>query len=117
MSDEELEPFDVAGPSEPVPEPEEPAEPQRRGAAAVAEKRYLCITIVDHNPVIEGTGEESFVNVRIPVGLAEAGLRMVPEGKLGKIEPELIVEMIEEGALGELINIKEEKKSISIRVE
>jgi len=83
----------------------------------VAEKRYLCITIVDHNPIIEGTGEESFINVRIPVSLAEAGLRMVPEGKMGRIEPELIVEMIEEGAVGELINIKEEKKSISIRVE
>lgn len=115
MSDEELEPFEVAGVPEPEPEP--PAVPERRGAPAVAEKRYLCITIVDHNPIIEGTGEESFINVRIPVSLAEAGLRMVPEGKMGRIEPELIVEMIEEGAVGELINIKEEKKSISIRVE
>jgi len=83
----------------------------------VAEKRYLCITIVDHNAVIEGTGEESYINLRVPVALAEAGLRMVPEGKLGKIDPELIVEMIEEGASGELINLHEEKKTLSIRIE
>jgi hypothetical protein len=42
---------------------------------------------------------------------------MVPANKLGNVEPELIVEMIEEGATGELININEEKKTLSIRVE
>lgn len=83
----------------------------------MAEKRYLCITVVDHNAVIEGTGEESYINLRIPVALAEAGLRMVPEGKLGRIDPAMIVEMIEEGATGELINVHEEKKSVSIRIE
>lgn len=114
MSEEGLEPFEVAEPTEPEPEPEEI--PQRRGAE-VADRKYLCVTIVDHNAVIEQTGEESYINVRIPVALAEAGLRMVPEGKLGRIEPGLIVEMIEEGATGELISIKEEKKTISIRVE
>jgi len=114
MSDEGLETFEVSEPSEP--EPQKPSTPERRGAP-VAERRYLCITIVDHNPVIEGTGEESYVNIRVPVALAEAALRLVPEGKLGRIEPELIVEMIEEGASGELINIKEEKKAISVRVE
>ncbi|MFW6119203.1 MAG: hypothetical protein ACOC7S_02610 [Planctomycetota bacterium] len=114
MSDEGLETFEVSEPSEP--EPERSSTPERR-ATPVAERRYLCITIVDHNPVIEGTGEESYINMRVPVALAEASLRLVPEGKLGRIDPELIVEMIEEGASGELINIKEEKKSISVRVE
>jgi len=83
----------------------------------VAEKRYLCVTVVDHNAVIEQTGEESYINLRIPVALAEAGLRMVPEGKLGRIDPQLIVDMVEEGATGELVNIAEEKKSITIRIE
>ena len=83
----------------------------------MAEKRYLCITIVDHNAVIEGTGDESYINMRIPVALAEAALRMVPEGKLGKLDPALIVEMIEEGATGELVNIRDKTKMISIRVE
>jgi len=114
MSDEGLETFEVSG--TPEPEPARPSRPERR-VGTVAEKRYLCITIVDHNAVIEGTGEESYINLRVPVALAEAGLRMVPEGKLGKIDPELIVEMIEEGASGELINLHEEKKTLSIRIE
>ncbi|MHC4480878.1 MAG: hypothetical protein ACYS8K_02495 [Planctomycetota bacterium] len=114
MSDEGLDTFEVSGTPEPEPEPE--ATPER-GERAVAEKRYLRVTIVDHNAIIDQTGEESYVNLRIPLALAEAGLRMVPEGKLGSVEPELIVEMIEEGATGELVNLTEEKKQISIRVE
>jgi len=114
MSDEGLETFEVSG--GPEPEPERPARPERR-VAPMAEKRYLCVTIVDHNAIIEQTGEESYVHLRIPVALAEAGLKMVPPGKLGTIDAGLIVEMIEEGATGELINLTEEKKTISIRVE
>jgi len=114
MSEEGLEPFEVAQPAEPEPQKAQRAE---RKGAAVAEKKYLCITVVDHNAVIEQTGEESYINLRIPVALAQSALKMVPEGKLGRIEPDLIVEMIEEGATGELINISEEKKTISIRVE
>lgn len=114
MSDEGLETFEVS--EEPEPEPEPVARAERRGGP-VPERKYLCITIVDHNAIIEQTGEESYVNLRVPAAFAEAGLKMVPEGKLGRIDPELVVEMIEEGATGELINIKEEKKTISIRVE
>ena len=114
MSDEGLETFEVSGAQEP--EPARQSRPERR-AGTVAERRYLCITIVDHNAVIEGTGEESYINLRIPVALAEAGLRTIPEGKLGRIDPAMIVEMIEEGATGELINLHEEKKTVSIRIE
>ena len=114
MSDEGLETFEVSG--APEPEPEKKARPERR-AGAVAERRYLCVTIVDHNAIIEQTGEESFISLRIPVALAEAGLKTIPEGKLGRIDPQLIVDMIEEGATGELINMTEEKKSITIRVD
>lgn len=112
MSDEGLETFEVSD----MPEPE-PAPRAERRAATVAEKRYLCITVVDHNAVLEDTGEESYINLRIPVALAEAGLRMVPEGKLGNMDPALIVEMIEEGATGELINVTERNKTLSVRVE
>ena len=72
---------------------------------------------MDHNPVVEGTDDVSYIDIRIPVSLAEAGLKMVPQGKLGSIDPSLIVQMIELGADGELIKINEEKKSVSIRVE
>jgi len=114
MSDEGLETFEVSGP--PEPETARNASAERRGGG-MAEKRYLCITVVDHNAVIEQTGEQSYINLRIPVALAEAALKMVPEGKLGGVDPQIIVDMIEEGATGELINLTEEKKSISIRVE
>jgi hypothetical protein len=114
MSDEGLETFEVSGP--PESEPERRAKTERRGAT-VAEKRYLYVTIVDHTAIIEQTGEESFISLRIPVALAEAGLKTIPEGKLGRIDPQLIVDMIEEGATGELISITEEKKTISIRVD
>lgn len=117
MSDE-LETFEVSEPTEPEPEPEqeEPSRSERR-TTAVAERRYLCITVVDHTPILDGTDEQSYINVRIPVALAAAGLRMVPEAKLENIEPDLIVEMIQEGAVGELVDIRQEKKSITIRVE
>ena len=105
MSSEEMETFQVS-----------PAEKPRR-KEPVAEKRFLHITVVDHNPVVEGTDDVSYVDMKIPVVMAEAGLKMVPGGKLGNIDPSLIVQMIELGADGELINIKEEKKSISIRIE
>jgi hypothetical protein len=114
MADDGLETFEISEP--PQPEPARPVRSERR-TAIVADRKFLCVTVVDHNPVIDGTGEESYINIRVPVSLAEAGLRMIPDGKLGRIQPELIVEMIEDGAMGELINIKEEKKSISIRVE
>lgn len=114
MGDEGLKPFAVS--NVPEPQPETPPARERR-AETVADKRYLCVTIVDHNAVIEGTGEESYVNLRIPVALAQSGLKMVPEGKLGRIDPDLIVEMIEEGATGTIVDITEEKKTISVRVE
>jgi len=86
MSEEGVETFQVS--------PQE--EPQRR--QAVAEKRFLHVTVVDHNPVIEGTDEVSYVDVRIPLGM-------------------LIVQMVNMGAEGDLVRMNEEKKTIHIRVE
>jgi hypothetical protein len=103
MSEEET--FEVSA--------EEPA--ARR--ESVAEKRVLHITVVDHTPIVEGNDEVSYIDLKIPLGMAEAGLKMVPEGKLGQVDPDLIVQMVEMGAVGELVNINEEKKTVSIRVE
>ena len=105
MSHEEAETFEVS--------PKE--QPRRR--EPVPEKKILHITIVDHTPVVEGTDDVSFIDLRVPVAMAEAGLRMVPEGKLGSIDPALVVQMIELGADGEIIKINEEKKTVSIRLE
>ena len=105
MSNEEMETFQVSPPEKP------------RRKETVAEKKFLHITIVDHNPVVEGTDDVSYIDLKIPVALAEAGLKMVPQAKLGNIDPALIVEMIELGADGEIIKINEEKKSINIRIE
>ncbi len=105
MSDEGAETFEIA--------PEE--KPERR--KKVAEKKFLHVTVVDHNPIVEGTDEVSYVDIRIPLALAEAGLKMIPAAKLGNIDPALIVQMVEMGATGEIVKINEEKKTISIRVE
>ena len=80
-------------------------------------KKHLHITIVDHQPAVEGTDEESYINLRIPAHLAESGLAMVPDEKWGQIDPDLIVEMVEDGVEGEIININEEKKTINVRVD
>jgi hypothetical protein len=106
MSDEGIETFEVS----------EREEPQMRETSE-PRKRFLHITIVDHNPVIEGTDEQSYINLKIPLDMADAGLRMVPDAKWGSIDPDLIVSMIEGGVEGEVINIKENKRSVTVRVE
>ena len=108
MSNEGAETFEVS--------PQQ-AKPERREKQTVADKSFLHVTIVDHNPVIEGTDEASFVDVRIPLGMVEAGLRIIPAGKLGEIDPTMIVQMVEMGAAGELLRVNEGKKSILIRIE
>jgi hypothetical protein len=42
---------------------------------------------------------------------------MIPDEKLGRIDPDMIVQMVKMGATGELIRINEERKFITIRVE
>ena len=105
MSQEGMETFEVS------------AEEMTARREPVAEKRCLHITVVDHTPIVEGTDDVSFIDLKIPLGMVEAGLKLVPEGKLGKLDPTLIVQMVEMGASGELVKINEEKKSISIRIE
>ena len=108
MSEEQKETFEVS--------PAERVERVER-RETVAERKCLHVTIIDHNPIVEGTGDVSHVELKIPLSLVEAGLRMIPQGKLGNIDPALIVQMVETGAEGDIVKIDEEKKSIHIRVE
>ncbi|MFW6044568.1 MAG: hypothetical protein ACOCR1_02375 [Planctomycetota bacterium] len=110
MADEGLETFEVTS--------EESAdETQIREETPMNSNSFLHVTIVDHNPVIEGTDDSSYIDVRIPIAMVEAGLHTIPEEKFGTIDPDMIVQMVEMGAEGELIQINEERKSINIRVE
>ena len=131
MSDEGFETFEVSPTEQPDTKPaEQPAaskteqqsqsQPQSNDMSENVEKangKCLHVTIVDHNPVIEGTDDSSYIDMRIPLAMVETGLKYIPGKKLGDIDPDMIVQMIQMGASGELIKINEEKKTISIRVE
>ncbi len=121
MSDEGFETFEVSPTEEPEATPVEKAgsdTPTSERSEKMAEsQRCLHVTIIDHNPVIEGTDDSSYVDMRIPLGMVETGLKLIPKEKLGDIDPEMIVQMIEMGAQGELVSINGDKKSVSIRVE
>ena len=80
-------------------------------------KKCLHVTIFDQTPIIEGTDDESYIYLRIPLSMAETGLQAVPRRKLGTIDPYRIVQMVEDGAEGELIKIVGATRSITIRVE
>ena len=111
-SDESVDTFEVSETSEETREEQPMAE-----SSESREQKHLHITIVDHRPAVEGTDEQSYVNLRIPCRLAESGLAMVPDEKWGEVDPDLIVEMVEEGVEGEIININEEMKTINVRVD
>lgn len=92
-------------------------EPQGEEEVAVQPARCLHITIVDHNAVLEGTGQQSLINLKIPLELAEEGIQVVPEAKWGIIDPHLLVRMAEQGMTGELANVREKGKYIRVVVE
>ena len=78
-------------------------------------KKFLRIRVTD------STGETN-VNVNIPIALAEVGLKMVPKEKLKvngqEISIEHILELIEEGTEGELVNadIVDKGKETKVRI-
>ncbi len=119
MSDDGFETFEVSPTEEPEPtkEPESKTENRKRSKKMAESERCLHVTVIDHNPVIDGTDDSSFIDIRIPLGMVEAGLKLIPSKKLGDVDPDMIVQMIEMGAQGELVHINGDKKSISIRVE
>ena len=64
-------------------------------------KKFLRVRVDD--------GSDTKVNVNIPIALAEVGLKMVPKEKLqingNEITVDHILQLIEEGTEGELVNI------------
>ena len=125
MSEDGFETFEVSPTEEPEPVSQDTSESMEENANENSNRsqtmqesqRCLHVTIVDHNPVIDGTDDSSYIDLRIPLAMVEAGLELIPQKKLGDIDPDMIVQMVKMGAQGELVNISEEKKSISIRIE
>ena len=83
----------------------EEIEPQQSSATVIGpnslNKKFLRIRVDD--------GSDTKVNVNIPIALAEVGLKMVPKEKLqingNEITIDHILQLIEEGTEGELVNI------------
>lgn len=66
-------------------------------------------------------GDSTKVNVRIPLALAEVGLKLVPKDKLkieGKqIDLDEILKLIKEGQEGEFVNIETMDKGKEVKVK
>jgi polyhydroxyalkanoate synthesis regulator phasin len=78
-------------------------------------KKFLRIRVT------EDTGDTN-VNINIPIALAEVGLKMVPEDKMKvkgqEINIDHILQLIEEGTEGELVNIdiNEDGKNTKVNI-
>lgn len=77
-------------------------------------KKFLRIRVDDSG--------DTTVNINIPIALAEVGLKMVPKEKLNvkgqEISIDHILELIEEGTEGELVNvdINDKGKETKVRI-
>ncbi len=76
-------------------------------------KKFLRIRVND--------GDDTKVNVNIPIALAEVGLKMIPDEKLkingNEVNLDHILQLIEEGAEGELANIDVNEKGKETKVK
>ncbi len=80
------------------------------------EKRFLRIR------VYEGNSEKPKVNVNIPFGLIKLATHFVPESARAKmkekeIDLDQIVQMIDTGAEGKLVDVEEEGERVEIFLE
>ena len=75
-------------------------------------KKFLRVRVTEEDKVI--------ANVNIPIALAEVGLNLIPKKKLrvdGKqINMDQILQLIEEGTEGELVNIDAEDEGKNYKV-
>ncbi len=80
---------------------EEPKESSKSNGNNTLTKKFLRIRVTDSG--------DTKVNINIPIALAEVGLKMVPKEKLNvkgqEISIDNILELIEEGTEGELVNV------------
>ena len=76
-------------------------------------KKFLKVFVVE--------GEKTKVNIRIPLALASVGLKLIPKDKLNYANNSLdisnVLEMIESGANGELINIDTTDDGEEVKVQ
>jgi hypothetical protein len=77
-----------------------------------------------HVKVIDNTKDNHpTVNINVPVGLVKFGMKMAqafsPELKDAKIDWESISQMLDEGALGEIVHVEDEveHKTVDVWVE
>lgn len=76
-------------------------------------QKFLKVFVVD--------GQDTKVNIRVPLALAEVALKLVPEDKLVvkgvQINPAEIIAMIEAGADGHLVDVEAEDKGKRVIVK
>jgi hypothetical protein len=75
-------------------------------------KKFLRIRVTEE--------DEVKVNIKIPMALAKVGLKFIPKGKLKvngeQISADQIMEMIQEGTEGEIVNIDTDDKGKNVKV-
>jgi hypothetical protein len=80
---------------------EDPQKSSESSSSNTLTKKFLRIRVTD--------SDDTNVNINIPIALAEVGLKMVPKEKLNvkgqEISIDHILELIEEGTEGELVNV------------
>jgi len=93
---------------------EDPKKSSESAGSNTLTKKFLRIRVTD--------SEDTNVNINIPIALAEVGLKMVPKEKLNvkgqEISIDHILDLIEEGTEGELVNvdITEKGKETKVRM-
>lgn len=75
-------------------------------------KKFLRIRVTEE--------DNEKVNIKIPMALAKVGLKFIPKNKLKvngeEINSDQILEMIQEGAEGEIVNIDASDKGKEVKV-
>ncbi len=75
-------------------------------------KKFLRIRVTEE--------DEVKVNIKIPMALAKVGLKFIPKGKLKvngeQISADQIMQMIQDGSEGEIVNIDTEDKGKNVKV-
>ena len=77
--------------------------------------RFLRVRVIDTTKP-----ERPAVNIKVPVGLVRFGLKMArnysPEMKEADVDWDAINAMVEEGALGEIVEVEDEAEHKTIEV-
>lgn len=80
--------------------------------------KYLRVKVVDHTKEGDPT-----VNIRMPIGVVKFGMKMAatfsPQMKDVDVDWDVVTQMIEQGAIGELVHVEDETehKTVDVFVE